>query len=257
MQDYKKENLLKPLSWYKKLVDKKARLEAGAFLLEGERGISQVLNSSPDSIIEIISVNEPLEDYKNYNHRIVTESQIKSISSTITPQGIIAVVKLPQEVYSGKLPQEPGNRILILEHIQDPGNVGTLIRTAAAFNFSGVILTSKCADPFSVKVVQSSAGSVLSLWLRVTDGYLQLTENLKEKGYKLIAADLDGSDELNNCFTDKFVLSLGNEAAGLSKDLLSIAHCRIKIPIVHKKAESLNVAACGAIFMFLAVHGTK
>ncbi|MCX6012460.1 MAG: RNA methyltransferase [Chloroflexi bacterium] len=258
MQDFRsEENLLKPLSWYKKLVDKKSRLEGGVFLIEGEKSISQVLKSSPDSILEIISVDELKPVYMKYKHRILSESQIKSISSNVTPQRIIAVVKLPLEVYSGNLPGKPGDRILLLENVQDPGNVGTLIRTAAAFNFSGIILTTKCADPFSSKVVQASAGSVLSLWLRVTDIYLQLAEELKEQGNKLIAADLAGSDDINTCYTDKFLLVLGNEASGLSTDILQLANCRIKIPVIQEKAESLNVASCGAIFMFLAVHGTK
>jgi TrmH family RNA methyltransferase len=113
-------------------------------------------------------------------------------------------------------------------------------------------MTEKCADPLSPKTVQSTAGTVLSLWIRRTGEYEGIVRSLREKGYSLVAADLEGEENpsfLKN--TDKLVLALGNEASGLSPDLLKLAHYRLKIPI-KEKAESLNVAACGAICMYLA-----
>jgi TrmH family RNA methyltransferase len=140
-----------------------------------------------------------------------------------------------------------------LEDIQDPGNVGTLIRTAVAFDYSGVIMTEKCADPLSLKCVQATAGTVLSLWVRKTRRYLELTATLRESGYTLIVTDLNGTAEpsiLNQ--PSKLLLALGNEAAGLSSALLDTANYRIRIPIIREKAESLNVATCGAICMYLS-----
>jgi TrmH family RNA methyltransferase len=159
-------------------------------------------------------------------------------------------------VYSDILPESPGPRVLFLEDIQDPGNVGTLIRTAAAFDFSGVILTEKSADPFSPKCVQSTAGSVLSLWLRRTKDCLGMVKELKEQGYFLLAADLNGKED-TTIFTGrhKLVLALGNEASGLSDEVLKMADYRLRLPTVREKAESLNVAACGAILMYLASRG--
>jgi TrmH family RNA methyltransferase len=137
--------------------------------------------------------------------------------------------------------------------VQDPGNVGTLIRTAAAFDYSGIILTGKCADPFSSKCVQSAAGSILSLWIRRTDSYLYLMDELRGRGHVLVAADLRGQREPSILKEQrKLVLALGNEAAGLSEMLLKRSDYRIKIPIKKSKAESLNVAACGAICMYLS-----
>jgi TrmH family RNA methyltransferase len=165
----------------------------------------------------------------------------------------MAVVRLPLDTYSDSLPEITGDKILLLEDVQDPGNTGTLIRTAAAFGFAGVIMTEGCADPFSPKVVQASAGSVLSLWLRRTVGAPGLVSNLKESGFVLAAADVNGTDGpalLSG--RDKLVLALGNEAAGLSGEIMSLADCRIVIPTDRDKAESLNVAVCGAILMFLA-----
>ncbi|MBI4187990.1 MAG: RNA methyltransferase [Chloroflexi bacterium] len=244
---------LKPLSWYKKLATKKGRLDAGAFLVEGGRAIRQIIDNHPDEIIELLSVEKPSSIYHKYVVRLVTESQVRSISSTRTPQGIMAVVRLPVDVYSDYLPENAGSKILLLEDIQDPGNVGTLIRTAAAFDFSGVIMTEKCADPLSPKCVQATAGSVLSVWLRRSSGYLEMARALKKNGYSMVAAELNGVPEPSIlCRQNRLLLALGNEAAGLSKAILDTADYRLRIPTVNAKAESLNVAACGAICMYLS-----
>ena len=246
---------LKPLNWYKKLASRKGRLNSGAFLIEGDRAIRQVMSQHPEGIIEILTIEEPPPEYSNYPVRPVTESQFRSISQTKTPQGLMAVVRLPLDTYSSDLPSDIGRKILLLEDIQDPGNVGTLIRTAAAFDYSGVILTENCADPLSPKCVQATAGTILSIWMRRTVCYLELAEALKKKGHILIAADLNGDAEPEIlCKQDKLLLALGNEAAGLSESLLEIADHRLRIPTITEKAESLNVAACGAICMYLSLQ---
>jgi len=244
---------LKPLKWYKNLATTKGRLEAEAFLVEGDRGIRQIISLHPDEIVEILTIEKPPALYHDYSIRFVTERQFHSISSTRTPQGIMAVVHLPRDMYSEHLPKNIGTKTLLLEDIQDPGNVGSLIRTAAAFNFSGVILTEKSADPLSPKCVQSTAGTILSVWLRRTSHYLKLTEALKKDGYSLVATELKGADNLSIlCRQDKLLLALGNEAAGLSQAMLNISDYRLRIPTIQEKAESLNVAACGAICMYLS-----
>jgi RNA methyltransferase, TrmH family len=246
---------LKPIKWYKNLASSKERLEAGAFLVEGTRAIEQVISSNPHEIIEIVSTHELPPDYQNYASRIITANQLHSISSTKTPQSVIAVVRIPVQMYSDHLPDNTGAKILLLEDVQDPGNVGTLIRSAVAFGFSGVILTDKCADPLSPKCIQSTAGTVLSLWIRRTSNYLELVEHLKTAGYLMVAADLRGGEDTTILQRqDKLLLALGNEASGLSKSALNAADYRLKIPIAQGKAESLNVAACGAICMYLSYH---
>jgi TrmH family RNA methyltransferase len=251
-------NMLKPIKWYKSLAERKGRLEAGAFLVEGDRAIKQIISSSPGDIIEIVSTGELSPFYHKYPGRLVTESQMHSICSTKTPQGIVAVVRTPPDTYSDRLPDNAGAKILLLEDVQDPGNVGTLIRTAAAFDFSGVILTEKCADPLSPKCVQSTAGTVLSLWLRRTSRYLELIEELKHNGYSLVAADLGGTEDPSVIQSqNKLLLALGNEASGLSDSVLNASEHRLRVPTVRRKVESLNVAACGAICMYLSYHNSK
>jgi TrmH family RNA methyltransferase len=243
---------VKSLKWYKELKDKKGRVSAGAFLVEGEKAIRQISANHPQDIAEILAVADPPADLRQRPIRAVSASQFQYISTSRTPQGIAAVVKIPPEVYSARLPAAPGLKILLLEDIQDPGNAGTLIRTAAAFNFSGVVLTDKCADPFSPRVVQATAGAVLSVWLRVTPQYLDLVRSLLQNGYHLAAALLDGKDGPDILRRDKLILALGNEAAGLSPGLRQTADFHVGLPIARDRAESLNAAVCGGILMYLS-----
>jgi TrmH family RNA methyltransferase len=244
---------LKPLKWYKKLATAKGRLQSGAFIAEGDKAISQIHSVQPDAIIEVLTPSELPPVYTNYTIRYVTDKQFNSICQTKTPQGQLAVVKLPIETYSDQLPENVGDKVLLLEDIQDPGNVGTIIRTAAAFGFSGAILTPNCADPFSPKCVQATAGTILSLWLRETHRYIELAEALKESGHFLVATELKGSSDTSVFFErDSLLLALGNEASGISRQLLDISDYRFRIPVASEKAESLNVAACGAICMYLS-----
>jgi TrmH family RNA methyltransferase len=245
----------KPIKWYKNLTTRKGRIDAKAFLIEGHRAVKQIINSNPHDIIEIVSTEKLPPFYHKYPNRLVTNSQLCSICPTKTPQGIVAVIRLPMDTYSNQLPQSVGDKILLLEDVQDPGNVGTLIRTAVAFDFSGVILTKKCADPLSPKCVQSTTGTVLSLWLRRTTHYLELVEKLKSSGYSLVAADLGGTENSSVLQSqNKLLLALGNEASGLSDLVLNASNYRLKVPTMRRKAESLNVTACGAICMYLSYH---
>jgi TrmH family RNA methyltransferase len=244
---------LKPLKWYKKLATEKGRLEAGAFLVEGEKALSQVISCRPAEIAEIVTDTDLPASYRDYPVRLVTASQLRSLCSTKTPQGPLAVVRLPQDAYSTELPEATGTRILLLEDVQDPGNVGTLIRTAAAFGYSGVLLTDKCADPFSPKCIQSTAGAVLATWIRRTARWHELVKELKGKGFRLVAADPGGTDDTSVLRAhDGLLLALGNEARGLSRRVLLASDHRLKIPVDQTRAESLNVAACGAICMYIS-----
>lgn len=244
-----------PLKWYRKLATGKGRQEAGAFPVEGEKAVRHLIENHPGEIIEILAREELLSSYRAFPARAVTHRQMEYLSGTRTPQGVLAVVKSPAGIYTDRLPAVAGEKVLLLEDIQDPGNTGTLIRTAAAFGFSGVILSRKCADPLSPKCVQATAGSVLSVWLRRTDAYLEMAERLRESGFFLAATDPDGEagpSVLQD--REKLLLALGNEAAGLSGAVREMADAGVRIPIAREKAESLNVAVCGAIGMYLSTR---
>jgi len=170
------------------------------------------------------------------------------------PRGLLPLFVFPVTTFSDSLPNTTGTKILTCSKtFKTHGNVGTLIRTAAAFNFSGVILSDKCADPLSQKCIQSTAGTVLSVWIRKTTRYLEFVDKLKKNGYSLIAADLKGMKDSSMLYNqDKLLLALGNEASGLSESILNASNHRFQIPIIRQRAESLNVAVCGAICMYLS-----
>jgi TrmH family RNA methyltransferase len=242
-----------PLKWYRKLSTVKGRREAGAFIIEGEKAIYQIISARPDQILEILTIREPLQAYRHFPVRTITESQCNYICTTRTPQGTMAVVRIPEEIYSDSLPDNTGKRILLMDGIQDPGNAGSLIRTAAAFDFSGIIMSDKCADPLSPKCIQAASGTVLSVWIRRTSSYVKLTRQLKDSGFSIIAADVNGDDRPIDR-PNRLVLALGSEGSGLSGEILDLADFRLYIPIKKRKAESLNVAACGAILMYLSTQ---
>jgi TrmH family RNA methyltransferase len=249
---------LKPLSWYKSLHDAKGRREAGAFLVEGVRAIDQISSASPASIQELLyqeDDNVPRSDLA-YPVRWLTPQQFKSVCLSRNPSGPLAVVALPKEYESASLPADRGDRILICEDIQDPGNIGTLIRTAAGLDFSGVVLNDKCADPFGPKAVQASAGAILSLRLRRMPDLSRCIKGLVNTGFSCIAADLRGAQSIEDLRRPgRFALVLGNEGNGLSQETLSLATHVVKISINPRKAESLNVAASGAICMYALTKG--
>ena len=111
------------------------------------------------------------------------------------------------------------------------------------------------ADPFSPKCVQATAGSILSVWLRRTGDYLEMVQALKKRGFYLLATDLTGKEDISALGKQKLqLLALGNEANGLSDEVLEMSDYRLRLPTVREKAESLNVATCGAILMYLATR---
>jgi len=232
------------------LLAPKNRYDSGYFLVEGPRAIEQVARKRSAAIQEIV-VDETGQDHRpGLPVRTVSSKQLRMLSTTRTTQGVIAVVKMPPDTGDGMLPESPGRNIILLENVQDPGNIGTLVRSAAAFGYHGVIMTEKCADPFSAKAVQASAGSILEIWIRRTSRWRGLVEGLCAKDYKLIATDAEGVRP--RPLYDSHILALGNEGQGLSSWITNKAVLTIGIPINRHKAESLNVGVAGSICMFAA-----
>ena len=244
----------KPLRWYRDLADTRTRRAEGLFVVEGPRAVRQVLGSSPEAVAELLVAGDTeFGCGASVAARTVTRRQFDSVCSTVTPQGVLAVVALPEGVYGAKLPDCTQGDVLVCEDIQDPGNVGTLIRTAAAFGFEGAVLSDRCADPFGPKAVQATAGSVLSVWVRRTAQYLDLVESLRLRGHLLVAADAHGGGGDGPPESDTPVaLALGSEGSGLSERLRALADRVLTVPVDSARAESLNVAAAGAVCMYLA-----
>ena len=167
---------------------------------------------------------------------LVSKDIMESISVTKTPQGVISVCSY--------LDEQPikSNKVLLLDNIQDPGNLGTLLRTALAFGYNDVILRGGCSQ-YNEKVLQSTQGAIFNL------NIVPFKDEDQLEGYEIIATEIKGSVDLSTLSKiKKHILVLGNEAHGVSREFLEIADKRVRIDI--NNIESLNVAVAGAIAMY-------
>lgn len=236
-----------PIKYYQELMTAKGRKEHSAFIVEGVRQVEQFSLSKNVKLLEILTV-EPLLFETKIPVRYINNNQLRKITESKTPNGVIAVAEIAKikEIDENTT---KGN-ILILEDVQDPGNVGTLIRSAAAFGFSAVILSRGCADVYSPKVVRASGGAICNLEIIHKKDILDCISILKKQNYNLVIADLDGKNEIKPT-NKKTIFALGNEGNGISEKLHSLADEIFTIPFDNSAVESLNVAAAGAIGMFL------
>jgi TrmH family RNA methyltransferase len=237
-----------PIKYYQELLIGKGRKENSAFIVEGVRQVEQFVKSDKMEILEILST-KPLNFETKIPVRYINHSQLCKITESKTPNGVVAVVGIPKinEVNENTTKGD----ILLLEDIQDPGNVGTLIRSAAAFEFSAVILSRGCADVYSPKVVRSTGGAICNLDIISRKDIFDCIEILKKQKYRLIVADLYGKNEISRNKSEKFIFALGNEGNGVSDKLKSFADFVFTIPINSSAIESLNVSAAGAIGMYV------
>ncbi len=214
------------------------RNEKGLFLVEGAHLLEMALARG---VVQTVVSIEPIKNLSsNIETILVTPDVLKKISSQKTPQGIVAVCRqLPSNENFGK-------RILFLDDVADPGNVGTLIRTAVAFSFTDILLSEHCASIYNEKVISASQGGIFSINLE--KGTTSTLETLRNNGYAILVTSLKASVSLHELpKLEKFVLVLGNEARGVCKEVEKEATHRVIIPIAN--IDSLNVAVAGGILM--------
>ncbi|GAB2026556.1 TrmH family RNA methyltransferase [Lactovum odontotermitis] len=223
----------------RKLLQKKYRDRTGSYLIEGFHLLEEAVKSGAE--IRRVFVEEGRQNrVRGLAHwNIVTADVLKSLSDTEKPQGVVAEV-VKADTASVNL----NKKILILENVQDPGNVGTLIRTADAAGFDGVICVGESADIYSPKVLRSAQGSTFHIPVTIeTDKIYDNVENL------LVSTLSENSVDYRTVKLNHFALVLGNEGAGVSEHAVESAGQLIHIPMPGQ-AESLNVAVAGGILMF-------
>lgn len=228
--------------YIRKLSRKKYRNKYQAFVIESKKIVEEALDPeiTKDIDIEFIFVNEDMKDFKTSHKKIVFSNDLfDKISPLKNPEGIGGVVKKtkPKEISS--------QRVLLLDHIQDPGNLGTMVRSAEAFGFDDVILFNDCVDLYNDKTLRASMGSVFRL------NFLELERkdllSLK-KDYKILAAHMEGTDIRKVNSEEKIILCIGNEANGISDFIRENADGFVAIPM-KGKIESLNAAIAASILM--------
>ena len=225
----------------KKLLNKSQRYKLGLFMAEGQRIVKDAIDSGAAQYL-FVSDNFDGEAYDLPTYR-VSEKLFSELSDTKTTQGIIAVCNIKEYDIS----KISGETLLISDGVSDPGNLGTLIRTAECAGAGGVVVLGGTVDPYSPKVVRSTMGSVFRVPV-----YIAETGDLKKyiPDYKIAVTVLDGSENLYNVsFEGNIAVVVGNEARGVSREVIDISDIRLRIPMCGN-AESLNASVAGSIVMY-------
>ncbi len=228
----------------------KARREQGLFVVEGIK----MFKEAPKDWIEKVYIRESLYGEEGWEtslgeipHEVVADKVFRQMSDTKTPQGILTVLRQPhydwQAFFGRKFPL-----LVVLEDLQDPGNLGTIMRTGEGAGVDGVILSKGCVDLFNPKTIRSTMGSIYRMPFRYVEDMNELMNRLREEHICTYAAHLKGRnfyEQEDYCRGTAFLI--GNEGNGLSDELSSRAQCLIRIPM-EGQVESLNAAmACGIL----------
>lgn len=237
----------------------KARKKQGLFVVEGWK----MCREMPQAWLRCVYVSEsfypkiPANVQAAYSQngllRVVSGPVFRHMSDTQAPQGILAVGAQPSyrlgQVLCGSHPLA-----VALAGLQDPGNVGTILRTAEGAGASGILLGKGSADVFSPKTVRATMGSIYRMPFTYEDDLAAALMGLKEEGYAIYAAGMDGSEiYTEQDYTGKTVLLIGNEGNGLAPALRDMADCTIQIPM-KGKTESLNAAVAAGILLYEAAR---
>jgi len=229
---------------YSKLANSKYRCESGLFLVEGEKAFEDIINNKI-SIRDILITDESLLSQISEQDKVtlVSEAVMKKVASSVSAPKILTVAE--QMVYKvSDLTKQ--NRLLLLENISDSGNLGTIIRSAAAFEFEGIILLGDCVDMYNPKVIRSAAGNFFKIpILKIKN----LTDEFND--FKIYTTYLhsDKSTYADKIIPEKkFILSFGSEASGLTSEFMK--NSSENVIIKTNKVESLNLATSAAILMY-------
>lgn len=219
--------------WYK-LKEKKYRDESNHFLIEGDHLVKEAYKKG--LVLETIGMPEQQCDYE------VTKEIMKKISSQVTPPTIMAVCQKKEE-------EEYQNRILILDDIQDPGNLGTVIRSAVAFSYDTIILSEKSVDLYNEKVIRSTEGMLFHINVLRRNLKNELSD-LQKKGFTIYGTNvIQGKNISDTKFSEKIAIIIGNEGKGMNPELNKYIQENIYIPMT-ENCESLNAAISASIIMY-------
>lgn len=252
-----KSNQNKIVKQLSALKQKKERDKTSLFILEGERLVKEVPTSwkisyyaISESYSKMISTTELQSKGEVF---ILSDDIFNKISDTVNPQGILAVCRQKQFDLSETTKKEKPF-IVMLENVTDPGNAGTIIRTADAAGADCVIMSKGCVDLYNPKVIRSTMGSIFHLPIITNADFSFLLDEFKKDGITSFAAHLKGKKTLYEAdFKASCAILIGNEANGLTEEISSKADLLLKIPMLGK-AESMNASVAGAIMIYEALR---
>jgi TrmH family RNA methyltransferase len=247
--NYLSKNLL---TTYRKLAQKKYRDRYRLFIIEGLRAVEQVIEGKKVKVEAIITSDNASFDLKpqNFDSFVVSSDDFKSLSDTQNAQGILAVCHIPEDSHLDLLLNDSGI-IVAMDRIQDPGNLGTIIRSATWFNCAGLILGEGTVDYFNPKVVRSTAGAV-GVLPYVNGPLSESLTQLFANGWQIVF--LDASDKAipikSLTKSNKTVIVVGNEASGINSDLYNSEYVNVFISGDNQHVESLNASVALSISLF-------
>ena len=230
----------------------KARREQDIFVVEGIR----MFREAPRDRIVKAYVSEHFfqeEEHKRLlescSYEVVEDRLFRTLSDTMTPQGILCLVK-QYHYQMEELLRKEKPCIMVLENLQDPGNLGTIFRTAEGAGVSGILMNRGCVDIYNPKTIRSTMGSIYRMPVIYIEDLVKLLERFREKGIKSYAAHLEGKNTYDKeDYRSGTALLIGNEGNGLREEIADAADIRIRIPM-QGQVESLNAAIAASILMF-------
>ena len=216
---------------------KKNRIQSGFFIAEGEKIIDELIESK----LEVVNIFSSSEKYNISDYYIpISSSQLKQISNLKTPNKVLGLFKIPK---SSEI--DFNSNIIALEEINDPGNLGTIIRLCDWFGIKNIICSSNSVDCYNPKVIQASMGSIC----RVNISYMDFEKLLNSENHNTVAADLEGQNLKDFTFSENQIIFFGSESNGFSKKLSSQIDHKITIQRYNDNVESLNLATSVGIIL--------
>ena len=239
----------------KKLKDKKYRDENNEFIIEGTNLIEEAVKEKA-KIKKIIICEDTTKTYEiptsirleiaKYECIYVTEKIFNLITQVTNPQGIMAIVEKTTKEDEIDYTQD---LIVMLDDIQDPGNLGTILRTIDSIGLKQIIVSKETADAFNPKVVRSTMGAIFRIRIIESENLIDTIKNIKKHHYKLVVTSLQTNNTIYDINYNKKIIVIGNEGNGVSKEIQNMADEKIKIPMLGK-TESLNASVATGIVLY-------
>ncbi|GIF70120.1 RNA methyltransferase [Asanoa ishikariensis] len=244
----------------RRLQRRRERDESGLFLAEGPQAVREAI--AADAVKELFATDEAIQRHPDLtaNATLVTDSAVAALAETVAPQGLVAVCHQPGVRLADALAKAP-RLVAVLAEIRDPGNAGTILRTADAAGARAVVFAGDAVDPYNGKCVRASAGSVFHTDLVREPDAGQAVDALKDSGLTVLAATGYGDTDLDD-LADNGGLArptawlFGSEAHGLPESLLARADHRVRVPL-YGGAESLNLAAAAAVCLYASARALR
>ncbi len=228
----------------------RARKKENCFLVEGPRMFFEIpKNRVKECYLTEEFANRHVKELEDWKYELISENVCRHISDTKTPQGVIAVVKREEPSIKELLNKEKNPCFFLLENLQDPGNLGTIIRTAEGAGVTGIIMNKETVDIYNPKVIRSTMGAVFRVPFVIVDSLTEVITLLKEKDISVYAGHLKGDVFYKQDYRSGSAFLIGNEGNGLTDEITALADCKIKIPM-KGKVESLNAAVSATILMY-------